>query len=225
MSLCCRPSPPPARRGFTLLEVLLVLTILVVMASFTWPSLMRYIRERGIREQAHTVRVELNNARIKAIDQGLTYQFRFEPGGRRFVVLPYDRPDVGTSTTGGSGSGGAGAQTTQPTTATLTANVPVLSGTIAEPIEFDIPKVRNAATHADQAVVTEKLPEEWLTLLPDSNLVRETSWAPAIRFYPDGTSDDATLTVLDDQNRKIEIQVRGLTGSVQSGPLTQERRL
>ncbi|MFV0444466.1 MAG: prepilin-type N-terminal cleavage/methylation domain-containing protein [Planctomycetaceae bacterium] len=207
-----------ACHGFTLLEVILVLTILLVLASLTWPPLLRYIRERSIREQAHTIRVELNNARIKAIDQGLTYQFRFEPGGRKFVVLPYDRPDTGS---GGSTS----TSSSTVTTPTLTVSVPVLSGTIAEPCEFDVPQVRNAVTHADQAVVTEKLPDEWLTMLPDANLLRETSWAPAIRFYSDGTADDATVAVIDDSERRIEISLRGLTGSVQSGPLVRERRL
>lgn len=212
------------RRGFTLFEVFLTLTILLVLASLTWPQLLRYIRERAIREQSHTVRVELNNARAKAVDQGLTYQFRFEPGGRKFVVLPYDRPDTGSGDETG-GTTATIATANQPTTPTLTANVPVLSGTIAEPCSFDVPLVRNQVTHADQAITTEKLPEEWLNLLPDANGLRETSWAPAIRFYTDGTSDDGSVTVIDEDNRRIDISVRGLTGSVSAGPLVQERRL
>lgn len=211
----CRP-----RCGFTLFEVFLTLTILLVLASLTWPQLLRYIRERAIREQAHTVRVELNHARAKAVDQGLTYQFRFEPGGRKFVVLPYDRPDTGSGDESGSAT-----TASQPTTPTLTASVPILSGTIAEPCEFDVPLVRNQVTHADQAITTERLPEEWLNLLPDANSLRETSWAPAIRFYSDGSSDDGSVTVIDEDNRRIDISVRGLTGSVSAGPLQQERRL
>ena len=210
------------RRGFTLFEVFLTLTIVLILASLTWPPLLRYIRERAIREQAHTVRVELNHARTKAVDQGLTYQFRFEPGGRRYVVLPYDRPDVGSG--GESGTSGGTATAGQLTTPTLTASVPVLSGTIAEPCAFDVPMVRNQQTHADQAVTTEKLPEEWLNLLPDANSLRETSWGPAIRFFSDGTSDDGSVTVIDEDLRRIDISIRGLTGSISASPLVQERR-
>jgi prepilin-type N-terminal cleavage/methylation domain-containing protein len=210
-----------SRRGFTLFEILIVLSILVMLISLTWPSLMRYVRERGLREQAHAVRLELSNARIKAIDGGLTYQFRFEPGGRRYVILPYDRPDTGTTSTPSSPQPTATASSAQAVTLTM----PIVSGVLAEPCEFDVPTVRNSTTHADQAVLTEKLPEEWLSLLPDANMLRETSWAPAIRFYSDGAADDGQVTVIDDERRRIDITIRGLTGSVESSALVQERRL
>ncbi len=207
------------RGAFTLLEMLVVLTILVLLASLTWPSLLRYVRERRLSEQAHIVRLELNNARIKAIDSGMTYQFRFEPGGRRYVILPYDRPDTGDSETSGSTSALASASQA------ITVTMPVVSGQLPEPCEFGVPTVRNATTHADQAVFTEQLPEEWLAMLPDGNSLREASWAPAIRFYSDGAADDGSISVIDDERRRIDISVRGLTGSVQSAPLVQERKL
>ena len=206
--------PRSSRRGFTLFEIVIVLTILLVLAGLSWPSLLRYIRERAIREQAHTVRLELNNARIKAIDHGMSYQFRFEPGGRRYIILPLDAPSTEADSA------------TDSTTVGVTPDAaPVVSGQLAEPCEFDVPTVRNQVTHADQAVFTEKLSEEWLTLLPDANSLRETAWAPAIRFFADGSADDGRITVIDDQDRKIELGVRGLTGSVEAGPLVRERRL
>lgn len=211
------------RRGFTLFEVLIVLSILVMLISLTWPSLLRYVRERGLREQAHAVRLELNNARIKAIDGGLTYQFRFEPGGRRYVILPYDRPDTGTG--GESSSGSSTSNATASAAQAITITLPIVSGMLAEPCTFEVPKVRNAVTHADQAVTTEQLPEEWLALLPDANSLREANWAPAIRFFPDGAADDGQVTVIDDQRRRIDLTIRGLTGSIDSAPLVQERRL
>ncbi|MCA9056107.1 MAG: prepilin-type N-terminal cleavage/methylation domain-containing protein [Planctomycetaceae bacterium] len=206
------------RAGFTLLEIVIVLTIILILASLSWPPLLRYIRERTIREQAHTVRLELNNARIKAIDQGMSYQFRFEPGGRKYVILPIDPPSTGADASVGAG-------TTGMSTGSAPAVAPVVSGQIAEPCEFDVPTAFNTVTHADQAVVTEKLPEEWLSLLPDGNSLRETSWSPAVRFYADGSADDSTVTVIDDQDCRIDIGVRGFTGSVSAGPLIRERRL
>ena len=210
----------PVRRGFTLLEIVIVLTIILILASLSWPPLLRYIRERTIREQAHTIRLELNNARIKAIDQGVSYQFRFEPGGRRYVILPIDPPSTSAESSGGTTSPGVGVSA-----GSAPAAAPVVSGRIAEPCEFDIPTAFNSVTHADQAVVTEKLPEEWLNLLPDGSSLRETAWSPAVRFFADGSADDSTVTVIDDQDCRIDIGVRGFTGSVSAGPLIRERKL
>lgn len=207
----CRPA-------FTLLEVILVLTILVVIAGLSWPQLLRYLRERTIREEAHSVRVELNRARIKAIDQGLTYQFRFEPDGQRFVVLPYDRPDIGAGSSLDPATGTA--STSQPT-----AIVPIVSGQLPKSCRFDVPKVANPTSGAEQRVWTEKLPDEWLLLIPDGNALRETSWGPPIRFFADGSADDGAVTILDDDRRRIEISVRGFTGTVQASPLVRERQL
>jgi prepilin-type N-terminal cleavage/methylation domain-containing protein len=229
-----RTTPPPAEqspdsgrrsaggrcssRGFTLFEILIVLSILVMLISLTWPSLLRYVRERGLREQAHAVRVELNNARMKAVDGGITYQFRFEPGGRRYIVLP-DQPPAAEP----SASGAQSSIVASPAQA-ITVTLPVLSATLAEPCTFDVPKVYDAVTRADQPVVTERLPEEWLTALPDGTALRETGWSPPIRFYSDGAAEDGMVTVIDDQRRRIEVTVRGLTGSVAASPLVQERR-
>jgi hypothetical protein len=177
---------------------------------------MRYVRERTIREQAHVVRIELAATRRRAIDSGLNYQFRYEPNGRRFLVLPHDRPDVGS----GSNSSGetAAAQA-------ASDGIEVVSGELTGSCRFGVLKAQNALTSAEQAVFTERLPEEWLALVPDSQGLRETSWAPAICFYSDGTADNATVTVLDTDDRRIEITVRGLTGTIEAGPIRQERRL
>ena len=198
--------------------MILVLTILVVVAGLSWPQLLRYLRERAIREEAHSVRVELNGARIKAIDQGLTYQFRFEPDGQRFIVLPYDRPDIGAGSSLDPATGAAA--TSQPT-----ALVPIVSGRLPKTCRFDVPQVTNATSGAEQRVWTEKLPDEWLLLIPDGNELRQTSWGPPIRFFADGTADDGMVTILDDDRRRIEISVRGFTGTVSSGPLIRERTL
>jgi len=204
------------RRGFTLLEVLVVVTLIVILASMTFPSLMRYVRERQMREQAHAVRIQIAGARSKAIDYGLTYQFRYEPGGRKFVVLPHDRPDVG------SGEQTSGGTLTTSSAATL-PRVQIVSGELAEPCRFEAPNSLDPRTRSDQPVYTERLPEEWLALIPNATGLRETVWSPAIRFFADGVADDGRLAIIDDDQRRIEVTVRGLTGTVQAGSLTQER--
>lgn len=194
---------PPARRrcsGFTLLELLLVLAVLVTVVSLTWPSVLRYLREQGIQEGAEAARAAAASTRIKAIDTGLTYQFRYEPGGRRFVVIPYDPPEsIAASSTETDGS---------------IQTYPVLSGQLAEGTRFVIPE--------DEPAVAEGLPRESFVNLPDARDLEATTWGPPVLFFPDGTADDATFAIVNEDDLRVELAVRGLTGTLTVSPLTQD---
>lgn len=70
--------------------MLLVLTVLLGMLALSWPSLSRIQAHHQLRQSAELVQLQMLSARVQALDQGVTYQFCFEPGGRRFVILPFD---------------------------------------------------------------------------------------------------------------------------------------
>src|SRR5690606_10224476 len=75
-----------------------------------------------------------------------------------------------------------------------------------------------------QAVTTERLSEDWLTQFGAPGSLAGVSWATAILFEPDGTSDDASLVVVDKDGRYQVLNVRGLTAAVSVGPVERERR-
>lgn len=88
--------PSTARRaGYTLLEMLLVLTVIIVLTSLSWSPLMRLSREQRVKGAADEVRALAAGTRILALDQDVTFQFRVEPGGRRYIRVPYEAPQVG----------------------------------------------------------------------------------------------------------------------------------
>jgi prepilin-type N-terminal cleavage/methylation domain-containing protein len=186
--------------GFTLLELLLVLAVLVTVASLTWPSLTRYLREQDILEGAEATRAAAAGTRIKAIDTGLTYQFRYEPQGRMFVVIPYDPPEtIAASSTITDGS---------------VSTYPMLSGRLSEQCRFVVP--------ADQPGVSEGLPPEAFTGLPNAGELQGVTWGPPILFFPDGTAADATFGIVNEDDLRVDLSVRGLTGALSLGPLRQE---
>lgn len=204
-----RGSPPfPIRRspalrggaGFTLLELLLVLAVLVTVVSLTWPSVVRYVREQDILEGAETTRAAAAGTRIKAIDTGLTYQFRYEPEGRRFVVIPFDPPEtIAASSTVTDGS---------------VSTFPVLSGQLSEECRFVVP--------ADQPIVSEGLPPESFAGLPNAGELQAAAWGPPILFFPDGTAADATFGIVNEDELRLDLSVRGLTGTLSISPLRKE---
>ena len=44
-------------------------------------------------------------------------------------------------------------------------------------------------------------------------------WSDPIFFYPDGTTSDAQLTLKNEEGRAIELNLRGLTGTVEVGDI------
>ena len=178
---------------------------MAVIIGITWPSIVRYMGEAAIRDAALHVQTAVAGTRIKAIDTGLTYQFRYEPGGQRFVVIPFDPPENIDSTTSVSKSN------------PQQQVYPVLSGEIDDTCQF---------TAADDRLFTqtfaERLPREAFANLPDAHELETTGWSPPLLFFANGTSADGTFRIRDDKQRTTDVVIRGLTGAVSTGELVRE---
>lgn len=196
----------PNRSGFTLLELLLVLGVLVVIASLSWPRMMRYVQENALKQNVETVRRELASTRIHAIESGLTYQFRYEPGGQLFLVFPFERPSApeseGADTTGSSG------QPAPP------PKVKTVEGRISADFRFETPSNATGQTTGGQ-----RLSDQWLSLLKNGAQYTQTTWSPPVLFRPNGESQDTQLVVKDKSGNTIKLTVRGLTGGVRVEPM------
>ena len=77
-------------RAFTLLEMALVLAVIVTALSLAWPSISQLLNYHSLQQGAQLVQARMAFARLHAIDAGVPYQFRYEPGGQRFLVIPYE---------------------------------------------------------------------------------------------------------------------------------------
>jgi prepilin-type N-terminal cleavage/methylation domain-containing protein len=85
--MTCPPRRSAAGRGFTLLELIVVVVILTVMATMAWPSMRKMYVKGEIQDAAKQVRQALLRARLEAIETGTTQVFRFQPGTGRFEVV------------------------------------------------------------------------------------------------------------------------------------------
>jgi prepilin-type N-terminal cleavage/methylation domain-containing protein len=187
------------RRGYTFVELLLVLAVLAVLAGMAWPAVVRFSGEQAIKDAAERVRSELDKTRFRAINTGLAYQFRYEPEGRRFIAVPAERDITEAANTG--------------TTAPVSPH-PVVSGQITEGLTFQL---------APGAPPTaEMVSADWLTGLPDGTLLGQARWSTPILFRPDGTGTTVLFRVVDEEQRFIEVSVRELTGAATAGPLRKE---
>ncbi len=215
--LCSRSVPlrhkrtaDDAHRAFTLLELLLVLAILAILDGMSQPSVERYLVETRLRESVRHLRQVVGGARAKAIETGLVYQFRYEPGGRRYIVLPQELPET---------SAAAGVAQASPSGKKV--KTPTGSGQLDESCFFAVPK---AFTTQPGQIVVERLSMDVLALLETSSFgLNDVTWSTAVRFYPDGTADDVSLEVENENKLTMNVSVRGLTGVVYTGEVARRQ--
>lgn len=207
--------------AFTLLELLIALTIMSVIIGITLPAVGRYLGEQVIKNNVEQVRATLAGVRHRSLSSGLVYQFRYEPGGQRYIVLPFDTvTPADNSGTGGNTSVESAAAASSPT-------LQVVNGLIDERCHFAAQADAQhmfAASNVVASANTEQLPEDLLKLFSNGAELAQVQWSLPLLFYPEGTADDGAFTLLDQQSRSITISVRGLTSAVAVGKMAQGGR-
>jgi prepilin-type N-terminal cleavage/methylation domain-containing protein len=193
------------RAGYTLIELLLVLAIIVVAAAAVTPSLRGVLRNAGLKAAANTVRAELTRAHVTAMKTGRTQVFQYELGGGKYKIQPWiGDDDALESPTGDTSS----APVPSPPAHSAAADK-----TLSEGTKF---------TAGDALVESrsQRIDEE----LSGSGGSGAT-WSRPILFYRDGSASDAFIIVGNDHQAGIRIDLRGMTGAVKIGELSDLHKL
>ncbi len=192
--------PKSLRRGFTLIELLLVFSLLLMVTAVAWPSVRRMVQRHQLQQAAFVAQTRLSSARLNAIRQGAAYEFRYEPGGRMYLVMPVEH---------------------EPAIAALIANdrpspldAEVSWGELAEGMYF--------AARAHGSLAGSRLNESQLRRVPGAWALQNIQWSPPVRFFPNGSATESEFSVVDSTNRAIRVSVHRLTGAVStsSQPIT-----
>ena len=183
-----------SRKAFTLIELILVIAIIVMIASLATPMMTRMIGRQALKQGADRVRVEMGRARVEAIRTGDVHALYFLPQGNWFNVARFTQLQ--------QQSGIASRELSQLNNRTYTG------------YEENVlpPRIRFAAssTEADSRSI-----QTFGDVKVDSDSIQP------VLFYPDGTSQDATIYIQDDRRNRIAVVLRGLTGSARTVKVAQ----
>jgi len=198
MKLCSQrrsgrgPSAATARRGFTLLEMVIVLAILVVVVGLGWPALRGSLQKSRLHDAAKQVRIELARARVEAIESGSPCQFRYEEGGERFEITGSVVSDEAAQR--------AWEDMHQP------------PASLAN--EFRLPE---GVTFAPPETADEVEPVPLQDGIP-----AEGQWSAPVVFYPNGRSSNVRIRLQIAEGLFVDLTVRGMTGTAKVGRIQRQ---
>ena len=190
---------------------MLVLALLLVASSLVVPPVLRLMADQPLKEAAERARSQLANVRLKALDSSVAWQFRFEPGGRRYLWMPLE------PSSGNVGPASSAIVAAALMTSTTDSNSGPQTGELPKGIVF-------AADSNGMPFGVEHLSPDLFAGLSNAYGLTEVGWSLPLAFQPDGSASDLELAVIDARDRQIRLTVRGLTGGVTVFSMETRRR-
>jgi len=183
------------RRAFTLVEVLLTMTLLVIISGVAWIALQRPLARQRLRSAADAVRTQWCQARVDAMKSGHTYTFRYLVHGDRYHLGAQEDPSQVDFS--------AVAQALSPDEEALGDDP------LPPPVDKSLPQgIRFLPADGGGD----------LAAMGDDSETESTSdgddWSDPIYFFADGSTSDARLLLAADRHSAMRLLLRGITGSV-----------
>lgn len=192
------------RSAFTLLELLLVLTIIVAIGSMAIPAFDKMMERQKLRSAAEEMRLAWDSAKITAMRTGQAQVFNCQVGTNGYSIEPLilhdDVNNVGEGAT--LLTGGVAVQTGSSTFG-MTTSVADASDNIKkldESLQFTSCSVASDMRAFSMAQSGETASVSLQTV------------NQAVIFYPDGTTSTAEMRLQNERGDSVGVQIRGLTG-------------
>jgi type II secretion system protein H len=176
-------------RGFTLVELLVVLTILVLLAALAAPAFTRQYHEAKLQAAARDLVALMRYARSQAVVEGTTYRLNIDRDGGRLWITRYEN------------------QNTEPGAEPMfVRDESVLGAERKLPEQVKILELQLG----DEALA--QLSDEALEAMGADRGRPNEEGTPYIAFTPAGTTDGARILVANDYEDRLVVTLDAITG-------------
>lgn len=183
-----------SRIGFTLLELILTLAVLVALSAVFWPDLLSFRDRQQLPHAVDDLKGLLAGLRVRAMDEGVSYTFSFQPGSSQYQI-------------GRSGD------------ATF-VETPIADEKAGRRAIFDSGEV--AGLFALPKGITLRALGLGSGDLPMGGAADSGAASVSIEFRPDGTSGDAQFELADDTGSAFRLVILGSMGTIESAPVVAD---
>jgi prepilin-type N-terminal cleavage/methylation domain-containing protein len=200
------------RRGFTLLELLLVLAILAILAGLAVPTFDSMVSSRRLLQSVERLQNELLEARVQAMKTGQAQVFRATVHGNSYSITPWLSGDEDRDASAGATVMTAGGVVETERTQSGGVAASTVDGESAKSLDSDVMFLSiDTLVDARNALEIQKSGE--IAPMPGTPAPSVSgSLSSPLLLYPDGTSTTAQIILADIYGRRMAIQVRGITG-------------
>lgn len=173
------------RRGLTLVEIILVLSLLVIIGAVAAPLLEGSFARSRLHHGGDLLRAAWSRARLAAIETGEPHAFRYQTRGSAYQILPLvSLSDPAASYT----------STDSSEEREVSDMLRMAGDRLPDGVLFASGQVSSA-------------PQFAAVPMPSDG-----TWSAPILFRPDGTTSDAVVLLSNSRGRTIRVTLRGLTG-------------
>jgi prepilin-type N-terminal cleavage/methylation domain-containing protein len=186
-----------AARGFTLVEVILVIAIVVLTFAIAIPTVGRSLKSARLKTAAREAVVLSRYARNASILHQKHHVLLFHPDARKLELVALEQ----TGFQGGTGD-------------------PFATLERSRTLEDRLDEAEASATYAiqDGAVRRRQFPEGvLLTDFEGAAQDQEHNGVFWVTYYPNGMCDDHAFSVGDTRGRRVTIRVAGISGEITVG--------
>lgn len=200
-------SPPQSRWGggsfgFTLIEVLLSIALLVTLAAILAPAFGDLLANRRVARSGEQLRTEMMRARMEAMRSGRTFVLQLKSGGHQLRVMPWVSAADTTEAMDQTGSGAGLLSGGNLPGATQAVDIEALTR------QVELPEI---ITVAD---VTVQSTQRSFMVEGQMQAQGSDGWGQPLLFFADGSTSTAAITLSAEGVGRVMVLLRGLTGEV-----------
>lgn len=193
------------RNGHSMMEMMIVVTVLAGMASMTWPMLNSPLSKIRLQSAAQEVSSQLAKARLKAMQSGVPQVFRIQMNTGKFQVSAASDDD---SNTGESKPSAAEREAMETASVSDAERSPLSEESDTSVDEKELPE-----GICFECPVSEEDKEEE----PAEVAQNDEGWTDLAVFYPNGDTTNATVSLRGEAHLHLNVKLSGLTGATKIG--------